>query len=165
MRITRGDGLEFWAQPEPLNPRHDRARFWIVFGVTLAIAILSIVIGGALRPAAASPSRNSVSLDNIVAPLATKARAIMASCGAKVVSSVRIGARVFGGNASNHASGRAVDLQGNPKCIYAQLSDWPGGVSTDYWIAPGGPHVHVSYNPGGMEWGLRFRHHQPRRRR
>jgi hypothetical protein len=106
-------------------------------------------------------SRNSVDLVGIVPPLATKAREIMGTCGSKVVSAIRRGARVYGGSASNHASGRAVDLQGNPSCIYAHLHSWPGGYSTDYAIAPGGPHVHVSYNPGGMEWGLRFAHHSP----
>lgn len=104
--------------------------------------------------------RNSTSLAGITPPLAAKAREIVADCGSKVVSSIRRGARVYGGNASNHASGRAIDLQGNPACIYAHLQDWPGGVSTDYSRAPGGAHVHVSHNPGGMEWGMRFKHHR-----
>lgn len=113
-----------------------------------------------IAPAAARApaAKNGVSLQGVVAPLAEKARAIAAACGSRVVSAVRRGATVYGGSASNHASGRAVDLQGNPACIYAQLRDWPGGVSTDYQRAPGGPHVHVSYNPSGMEWGLRFVH-------
>jgi hypothetical protein len=110
------------------------------------------------KAAARGTGHNSLSLSGIVAPLASKAREIAQACNSKVVSAVRIGARVYGGSASNHAGGRAVDLQGNPGCIYAHLRDWPGGVSTDYWTAPGGPHVHVSYNPGGMEWGLRFAH-------
>ncbi len=94
----------------------------------------------------------SVSLAGIVAPLAAKAQQIVASCGSRVVSAVRHGGH------SNHSTGRAVDLQGNPSCIYAMLRGWPGGVSTDYASAPGGQHVHVSYSPGGMEWGLRFAH-------
>jgi hypothetical protein len=102
--------------------------------------------------------RNSVSLAGIVEPLAVKAQEIVSTCGSRVVSSIRRGARVYGGSRSNHARGMAVDLQGNPACIYASLRGWPGGVSTDYSSAPGGKHVHVSYNPGGMEWGLRFRH-------
>lgn len=106
---------------------------------------------------------NTISLDGITAPLAAKAREIIASCGSKVVSAIRRGARVYGGSRSNHASGRAVDLQGNPSCIYSHVRDWPGGVSTDYASAPGGPHVHLSYFPGGMEWGLRFRHRHARR--
>ena len=33
---------------------------------------------------------------------------------------------------SLHATGEAVDMRGNPSCVYAQLRDWPGGYSTDY---------------------------------
>lgn len=98
----------------------------------------------------------SVSLGGVVAPLASKAREIMRDCGSVVVSAVS-----RRGNRSNHPRGRAVDLQGNPRCIYAHLKKWPGGVSTDYASAPGGPHVHISYNPGGQEWGLRFAHRKP----
>jgi len=105
-----------------------------------------------------SRQANSVSLAGIVPPLRAKAQEIVASCRSRVVSSIRRGARVYGGNRSNHATGRAVDLTGNPQCIYALLVGWPGGVSTDYASAPRGPHVHVSYNPQGMEWGLRFKH-------
>ncbi len=100
----------------------------------------------------------SVSMAGVVGPLAAKAQQIVATCGSRVVSAVRRGSRIRGGHQSNHASGRAVDLQGNPRCIYAMLRGWPGGVSTDYGSAPGGAHVHVSYSPGGMEWGLRFAH-------
>lgn len=108
---------------------------------------------------------NSVSLSGVAPPLASKAREIVTSCGSKIVSTIRVGSRVYGGSASNHASGRAVDLQGNPRCIYAHLRGWRGGYSTDYANAPGGPHVHVSWNPGGMEWGLKFRHgHNSRKR-
>ena len=94
----------------------------------------------------------SVSLAGVVSPLAAKTQQIVASCGSRVVSGVRHGGH------SNHSIGRAVDLQGNPGCIYSMLRGWPGGVSTDYASAPGGPHVHVSYSPGGREWGLRFAH-------
>jgi hypothetical protein len=48
-----------------------------------------------------------------------------------------------------------VDVRGNPRCIYAHLKRWPGGYSTDYAVVD---HVHISYNPGGQEWGLRFAH-------
>lgn len=99
-----------------------------------------------------------VSLAGIVSPLASKAREIMADCGSKVISALRRGARIPTGQMSNHAVGRAVDMQGNPECIYAHLKGWPGGYSTDYHTAPGGKHVHISYNPGGMEWGVRFAH-------
>ena len=100
----------------------------------------------------------SVSMAGVVAPLAAKAQQIVAACGSRVVSAVRRGARISSGHYSNHAAGRAVDIQGNPSCIYSMLRGWPGGVSTDYASAPGGPHVHVSYSPHGMEWGLKFSH-------
>lgn len=66
---------------------------------------------------------------------------------------------------SLHASGNAVDMQGNPTCIYAHLHGWPGGYSTDYSRVR---HVHISYDAaGGREMGLRFAHgggHKHRRR-
>jgi hypothetical protein len=92
----------------------------------------------------------SVSLAGVTPVLAAKARAIAASCGSSVISAVS-----RRGNRSNHPIGRAVDMRGNPSCIYAQLKGWPGGYSTDYRSAG---HVHISYNPGGQEWGLRFAH-------
>lgn len=98
----------------------------------------------------------SVSLNGVVQQLASKAREIVKDCGSVIVSAVS-----RRGNRSNHPLGRAVDIQGNPRCIYAHLKSWPGGVSTDYATAPGGKHVHVSYNPGGQEWGLRFAHRNP----
>ncbi|MBX9830135.1 MAG: hypothetical protein K2Y27_34715 [Xanthobacteraceae bacterium] len=92
----------------------------------------------------------SVSLAGVTPVLAAKARQIAASCGSSIISGVsRRGGR------SNHPIGRAVDMRGNPSCIYAQLKGWPGGYSTDYRSAG---HVHISYNPGGQEWGLRFAH-------
>ncbi len=92
----------------------------------------------------------SVSLTGVTPVLAAKARQIVASCGSSIVSAIsRRGIR------SNHPTGRAVDIKGNPGCVYAQLKGWPGGYSTDY-SAIG--HVHISYNPGGQEWGLRFAH-------
>lgn len=57
---------------------------------------------------------------------------------------------------SLHASGKAVDLAGNPSCMYAMLHGWPGGYSTDYGSVR---HLHLSYDPaGGREMGIRFRH-------
>lgn len=100
-------------------------------------------------------------LRGVIPPLAAKAREIMASCGSRVVSGVRHTRVAGSGRMSLHASGRAVDLQGNPGCIYAHLRGWPGGYSTDYATAPGGRHVHVSL--GGREDGLRFAHHHSRR--
>jgi hypothetical protein len=103
------------------------------------------------RTHARSGSRSgSVSLAGVTPVLAAKARQIASSCGSSVISAVsRRGGR------SNHPIGRAVDMRGNPSCIYAQLKGWPGGYSTDYRSAG---HVHISYNPGGQEWGLRFAH-------
>jgi hypothetical protein len=99
------------------------------------------------RPVARS---GSVSLAGVTPVLAAKAREIASSCGGSVISGVsRRGGR------SNHPIGRAVDMRGNPSCIYAHLKGWPGGYSTDYRSAG---HVHISYNPGGQEWGLRFAH-------
>jgi hypothetical protein len=104
---------------------------------------------------------NSISLAGIVAPLKAKAQEIVRACGSKVVSAYRPGARIPSGQLSNHARHRAVDLRGNPSCIYARLRGWPGGVSIDYPRAPGGPHVHVSYNRN-MEWRARFVHRHTR---
>ena len=92
----------------------------------------------------------SVSLAGVTPVLAAKAREIASSCGSSVISAVS-----RRGNRSNHPIGRAVDMRGNPSCIYAHLKGWPGGYSTDYRSAG---HVHISYNPGGQEWGLRFAH-------
>jgi hypothetical protein len=93
---------------------------------------------------------HSVSLAGVTPVLAAKARQIAATCGSAIISAVS-----RRGNRSNHPIGRAVDMKGNPGCIYAQLKGWPGGYSTDYAAVR---HVHISYNPGGQEWGLRFAH-------
>jgi hypothetical protein len=86
--------------------------------------------------------------------LAAKAQEIVASCGSTVISGRRPGARVAGsGRVSLHASGKAVDIKGNPRCIYSHLQGWPGGYSVDYGAVR---HVHVSL--GGIEDGLRFVH-------
>lgn len=103
--------------------------------------------------------RASISLAGLPAPLVAKVREIEAACGSIVVSAYRPGARIPTGQISNHARHKAADVRGNPRCIYAHLHGWPGGYSTDYARAPGGPHVHISYNPNGMEWGARFVHH------
>lgn len=94
----------------------------------------------------------STSLARIVEPLKSKAEEIVRDCKSRIVST-----DMRGGKTPNHRQHRAVDIAGNPKCIYAKLASWPGGVSIDYWTAPGTPHVHFSYNPA-HEWGLRFRH-------
>lgn len=92
-------------------------------------------------------------------PLVAKVNEIVSGCGSRIASAYRPGARVAGsGRVSNHALKKAVDVAGNPSCIYAHLKGWPGGYSTDYYSAPGGQHVHISYNPN-KEWGARFVHY------
>ncbi len=103
------------------------------------------------------PRNRDVRLPHMLAgvdpTLAAKAREIEAACGSRVISGVRH-TRVAGTRRlSLHASGRAVDLVGNPACIYRMLAGWPGGYTTDYRRAR---HTHVSY--GGSEHGLRFAH-------
>jgi hypothetical protein len=102
----------------------------------------------------ADRGRGSVGMiAGVSAPLAAKAREIASACGASVISGHRR-TRVAGtGRMSLHASGRAVDMRGNPSCIYAHLRGWPGGYSTDYGRVK---HVHISL--GGSEDGLRFAH-------
>jgi hypothetical protein len=103
-------------------------------------------------------------LPGIVPALAAKVGQIVRDCGSRVISTVRHtlvrGTRVL----SLHASGRAVDVSGNPSCIYGELRGWPGGYSTDYSSVR---HVHISL--GGREDGIRFvhggRHHGHRHHR
>jgi len=101
-------------------------------------------------------ARNAgTSLAGFPAPLVAKTREIQRACGSVVLSGLRMHARIAGsGHVSNHAMGKAVDIAGNPRCIYAHLKGWPGGYSTDYAAMR---HVHISYNRG-REWGLRFVH-------
>ena len=111
-----------------------------------------------VAPVAALPSgrhcRSGFAALNCVVPeLAAKAREIVSACGSRVTSAVAH--RPY---RSNHPLGRAVDLAGNPVCIYSMLKGWRGGYSVDYHTAPGGKHVHISWNPGGQEWGVRFAH-------
>jgi hypothetical protein len=96
-------------------------------------------------------------LAGVVAPLAAKAREIARECGSRVSGGVRSHSYYVAGTRrmSLHKIGRAVDAFGNPRCIYAHLERWPGGVSVDYSRVR---HVHFSYDPGGREWGVRFAH-------
>src|SRR5215204_5553060 len=90
-------------------------------------------------------------LNRVVGPLASKVRQIQSACGSVIISSVRRTRVARSRHMSLHASGRAVDLRGNPRCMYAQLRGWTGrggGYSTDYGSVQ---HVHVSY--GGLEVG------------
>lgn len=115
------------------------------------------------RPA---PGR-SRSLNGIVAPLAAVAHEIVHACGSHIMSAMRNSFVAFTHRLSLHAIGRAVDITGNPRCIYAHLRRWPGGVSVDYHsVRCHGrpcPHVHVSYAPHSHEWGTRFVHAGTRR--
>lgn len=100
--------------------------------------------------------RTATSIKGIVPGLASKVAQIQSSCpGAQVISSVRH-TRIRGTRRmSLHATGEAVDMRGNPSCVYAQLRDWPGGYSTDYGRAK---HIHISLSSSGREMGLRFAH-------
>lgn len=102
-----------------------------------------------------SAGSGRLSLAGFPEPLVEKVHEITGACGSRIVSAFRPGARVAGtGHISNHALRKAVDIAGNPKCIYAHLQGWPGGYSIDYGRVQ---HVHISYNRG-MEWGVRFAH-------
>jgi hypothetical protein len=95
-----------------------------------------------------------VSLAHIIPALAVKTQQIVSICGCRVISALRPGAVVAGTNhPSLHRDGRAVDLQGNPHCIYSMLQGFSGGYSIDYNVVH---HVHVSL--GGREDGTRFVH-------
>lgn len=97
---------------------------------------------------------NDFTIASVHGPLASKAEEIVGNCGSTVISALRPGARIAGtGHTSLHASGRAVDIKGNPHCIYSHLQGWPGGYSVDYGAVQ---HVHVSL--GGFEDGRRFVH-------
>lgn len=125
--------------------------------VVKVVAALRTIKGYALHQAA--PGR--LSLDGFPAPLVAKVRELESACGARLVSAFRPGARVRGNGArSLHASKRAVDMSGPPKCIYARMKGWPGGYSTDYSAVA---HIHISYAKGSGEWGARFAHWRPRK--
>jgi hypothetical protein len=96
------------------------------------------------------------SMAGVVPALAAKVAQIQSACpGAHVISAVRH-TRIRGsGRMSLHATGEAVDMRGNPSCVYAQLRDWPGGYSTDYGRVQ---HIHISLAANGREAGLRFAH-------
>ena len=105
---------------------------------------------------------HGVSLVGVVPQLAAKVTEIVGVCGSEVISAVRhtfiAGTHLI----SQHANGTAVDVAGNPSCIYSMLHGWPGGYSIDYGAVH---HVHISI--GGREKGSRFvhgghRHHYAR---
>lgn len=107
----------------------------------------------------------SVSTAGLPGPLLAAIASVQRACpGFRVISAHRPNARVRGpGRRSLHAVGRAADIAGgNYACAYRVLAGFPGGVSTD----PGRVrHIHLSYAPGGQEWGARFRHYRPARKR
>jgi hypothetical protein len=118
--------------------------------IVRAVISLSMII--ALGAAAHA---EQFSLNEFPALLVKKVTEIQKACGSQIVSAYRPGAVTPYGNASEHAFKRAVDLSGNPRCIYEHLQGWEGGVSIDYAVVG---HVHISWHPGGTEQGTRFAH-------
>lgn len=99
-------------------------------------------------------------LRNITPVLAVKIREILGACQTKVVSGYRPSATIAGsGHASLHSRfpAEAVDVAGDPRCIYARLKHWKGGYSVDYAAVR---HVHISFAHDRKEHGARFTHHQ-----
>lgn len=97
-------------------------------------------------------------LAGVSTPLRALAGRLSRECGAVVVSGRRHTRVAGSGRLSLHASGRAMDVRGDYRCIYARLRGWPGGVSTD---AGAVRHIHISL--GGREDGRRFTHHRSTR--
>lgn len=126
---------------------YDDRKFWGLIARMIGVGLFVLAVFFGARSAQAA------SLAGVTPPLAAKARQIVGACGSRVTSGVRHTRAAGSRRLSLHASGRAVDLAGNPRCIYRMLAGWPGGVSTDYGRVR---HVHVSY--GGREHGLRFAH-------
>lgn len=125
-----------------------------------------VIRNGLARPHRRSLARISSSarpsargmLAGVSAPLRALAGRLSRECGAVVISGRRH-TRVAGSSRlSLHASGRAIDVRGDYRCIYARLRGWPGGYSTD---AGAVRHVHISL--GGREDGRRFAHHRSTR--
>lgn len=115
-------------------------RLWV-------IVVMLLVSGGAA-------TAKGSTLSGVIAELAAKANELHSACNSVVISGLRRGAYVRGTrHLSQHSNGHAVDIRGNPHCIYAHLMGWHGGYSTDYAAVQ---HVHISL--GGREDGLRFAH-------
>lgn len=130
-----------WYNPQPLAKKIVHRKRYAKRAASFRVARRSR--GGA----------RGVTLAGVTPVLKQKADEIVAACGSVVTSAVA--SRPY---RSNHPGGRAVDLQGNPSCIYSHLRGWRGGYSTDYAAVR---HVHISWNPGGQEWGVRFAHRNP----
>lgn len=95
---------------------------------------------------------------SLPAELTAKVAQIAGACpGFHIISGFRPGATVAGTHITSlHARHRAADIAGGSyACAYRELAGWPGGVSTD---AERVAHIHLSWAPGGQEWGARFRH-------
>lgn len=128
-------------------PRRAQKSFGAIVRIVMSLSILTAL--------GASAHAEQFSLNDFPAPLVKKVAEIQKACGSQIVSAYRPGAVTPYGNASEHAFKRAVDLSGNPKCIYQHLEVWEGGVSIDYAVVG---HVHISWHPGGTEQGVRFAH-------
>src|SRR5436190_8885709 len=135
---------------QPLNPA---IKHLMLVGALLCVSLSTSNAQARSRYHAAPPTLQRGSA--MVAALAAKVGEISSSCGSSVVSGVRHTHIANTRTLSLHATGQAVDIRGNPKCIYQHLSGWPGGYSTDYGRVQ---HVHISYSAGGREWGIRFAH-------
>lgn len=112
-------------------------------------------------PLLSAPFRTFRTTSGVRPELVALASTLASACGSRVISGYRhthvAGTRRW----SLHASGKAIDVAGNPTCVYSHLRSWPGGVSIDYGRVQ---HVHISYDPeGGREMGLRFAHYGHRR--
>lgn len=155
--------MPFGAAVKTYTPRHTRvhrrervrtARYVAPRARHGRTLIASVNPAQTMQPAvSAGVTPRGRSLDGVIPVLAGKVQEIVSSCGSTVISAVRhtfiAGTRTI----SQHASGTAVDVQGNPSCIYSMLKGWPGGYSIDYGRVN---HVHISY--GGREHGVRFAH-------
>ena len=108
----------------------------------------------------AAPRHAGAGLAGVYAPLAAKAREIVADCGSRVISGVRHTFIAGTHIRSEHWTGHAVDIAGNPSCIYRHLAGWPGGYSIDYAAVR-----HVHFSLGGPEDGKRFAHNRHTRTR
>jgi uncharacterized protein YcbK (DUF882 family) len=144
-----------WGEPQ-VSPRAERAAQRQVASIEPAQQLHEAL---AYAPPAAPVERDKpadMPMTGIVPALASKVAQIESACaGVHVISGMRH-TRIRGtGRMSLHASGEAVDMRGNPSCVYAQLRDWPGGYSTDYGRVQ---HVHISLAANGREAGLRFVH-------
>lgn len=116
----------------------------------------------AMAPFQAKPdpdARFARELDRLPVLLADKAREILMACPGTHILIVHDGHTtnvLHTRRTSLHTVWKALDLQGNPACIYAHLRGrWAGGYSTDYDVVG---HVHVSYAPGSHEFGRTFIH-------